>query len=123
MSIRGIVQVTALVCIAAAVKGQDSEPVQPRVVDPGNSSKPPSDAIVLFDGTDLQAWITRDGAPARCQATDVEMVCKSGDGDVVTSQTFGDAQIHVEFKVPHMPNETGQARGNSGVYVHGAWEV
>ena len=123
MSIRGILQVTALVCIAAAVKGQDSEPVQPRVVDPGNSSKPPSDAIVLFNGTDLQAWTTRDGAPAGCQATDVEMVCRSGDGDVMTSQTFGDAQIHVEFKVPHMPNETGQARGNSGVYVHGAWEV
>ena len=45
MSIRGILQITALVCIVAVVKGQDSEPVQPRVVDPGNSSKPPSDAI------------------------------------------------------------------------------
>lgn len=123
MRIRAILPFTVLMCVAIAVRGQDAEPLQPRVVDPGTSSKPPSDAIVLWNGTDLQGWTTRDGAPAQCQAIDGEMVCRSGDGDVMTSQTFGDAQIHVEFNVPPMPNETGQARGNSGLFVHGAWEV
>ena len=123
MRFRAILLFAVLACLAAVVRGQEPEPVQPRTVDPGNYSKAPSDAAVLLNGTDLQGWTTRDGEPTRCQAIDGEMVCRSGDGDVMTSERFGDAQIHVEFKIPHMPNETGQARGNSGVYVHGAWEV
>ena len=118
-----VVRLAALICIGAALYGQEPEPVQPRVVDPGSSSKAPSDAIVLFDGANLDGWTTRDGAPTSCQARDGEMVCRSGDGDVMTRQTFGDAQIHLEFRVPYMPEESGQLRGNSGVYVHGAWEV
>jgi hypothetical protein len=102
---------------------QDSAPRQPPVVDPGGADKPPSDAIVLFNGTDLQQWITRDGNPTRCQVIAGEMVCQTGDGDAMTSRRFRDAQIHLEFKVPYMPSERDQLRGNSGVYVHGAWEV
>ena len=115
MSIRGILAFAALICIAAAVRGQDSEPVQPPVVDPGDASKPPSDAVVLLK--EMGEWTARDGAPSRCQMAEGEMVCRSGDGDAMTRQTFGDAQIHVEFKVPFMPAETGQMRGNSGVYT------
>jgi hypothetical protein len=71
----------------------------------------------------MEGWITRDGSPSRCTAVDGEMVCRSGDGDAITSQTFKDAQIHIEFKVPYMPDQTGQLRGNSGVYVNGVWEL
>ena len=102
---------------------QDSPPPQPRVVDPGGSDKLPSDAVVLFNGANLQQWITRDGTPTRCQVIASEMVCRTGDGDAMTMQRFRDAQIHLEFKVPYMPNQSDQLRGNSGVYVHGAWEV
>jgi len=102
---------------------QDSPPPQPHVVDPGGADKPPSDAVVLFNGVDLQQWVTREGTPTRCRVISAEMVCQTGDGDAMTIQRFRDAQIHVEFNVPYMPNQTDQLRGNSGVYVHGAWEV
>lgn len=103
---------------------QNSPPLrQPRVVDPGAPDRPPSDALILFNGADLRHWITRDGAPTRCQTISGEMVCGTGDGDAMTMQRFGDAQIHLEFKVPYMPGQNDQLRGNSGVYVHGAWEV
>jgi hypothetical protein len=121
MSTKSILKLTALLCVII-IRAQDVLP-QPRVVDPGGPDKPPSDAIVLFNGRDMESWTTRHGAPATCQAVDSEMICRSGDGDTMTKQTFGDAQIHLEFKVPYMPNQTGQLRGNSGVYVHGAWEV
>lgn len=120
MSAQTILKLTGLL-FAIIIPAQDLP--QPRVVDPGSTDKPPSDAIILFNGTDMEGWITRDGAPAKCQAIDREMICRSGDGDTMTARTFGDAQIHLEFKIPHMPNQTDQLRGNSGVYVNGAWEV
>jgi hypothetical protein len=113
----------AVLLLTVIVYSQDSPPRQPPVVAPGGPDKPPSDAIILFNGADMQGWITRDGAPTRCRAIAGEMVCQTGDGDALTTQTFSDAQIHLEFKVPYMPNQKDQLRGNSGVYVHGAWEV
>jgi hypothetical protein len=113
-----------LIALLSAVIACAQENVsQPRVVDPGGPDKPPSDAIILFSGTEMDRWTRRDGTPSGCRAMDGEMVCRSGDGDVMTRQTFGDAQIHIEFNIPHMPSHTDQARGNSGVYVNGAWEV
>lgn len=123
MSLGAILQLAVILFITATVRAQNPEPLQPPVVDPGHSNRPPSDAVVLFNGADLDNWTTRDGAPTNCRVEEAEMVCRSGDGDIMTRDTFGDAQIHVEFKVPLMPNETGQWRANSGVYVLGAWEV
>src|SRR5688572_23701181 len=122
MSTRTILALIALISTLIACS-QDSPPPQPRVVDPGTLDKPPSAAIVLFNGTDLQQWITREGTPTRCQVIAGEMVCRTGDGDTMSIPRFRDAQIHLEFKVPFMPNQRDQFRGNSGVYVHGAWEV
>jgi hypothetical protein len=122
MSTQSLLKLTALLC-AVIIHAQDDVLPQPPVIDPGGPDKPPSDAIVLFNGRDMEGWVTRHGAPSMCRAMDAEMICRSGDGDIMTTQNFGDAQIHLEFKVPHMPNQTGQLRGNSGVYVHGAWEV
>jgi hypothetical protein len=51
------------------------------------------------------------------------LVCKSGTGDVLTKKTFGSAQIHVEFSTPLMAEAKSQARGNSGVYIQGRYEV
>ena len=51
------------------------------------------------------------------------LVCKSGTGDIVSKRSFGSAQIHVEFSTPLMPAAKGQARGNSGVYLQGRYEV
>ncbi|HPO17550.1 MAG TPA: DUF1080 domain-containing protein, partial [Candidatus Hydrogenedentes bacterium] len=80
---------------------------------------PPPGAVVLFDGKNTDCWqrwpltwgITGDGA------------MQVGGSNMVTKQEFGDAQYHVEFMTPFMPDELGQGRGNSGVYIAGRYEV
>jgi hypothetical protein len=92
----------------------------PATVTPGPQ---PSDATVLFDGRDLAQWQAKDGTPSGCVVDRGEMLCRTGSGDAVSRQMFRDAQIHLEFKIPHMPAEHGQTRGNSGVYLHGLYEI
>jgi len=109
----------------------------PRVVTPGPAPSPlapPSDAVVLFDGTSLERWTTASGAPAGWTVEGGpggSMTIVPGSGGIVTKQSFGDAQIHIEFCAPDPgpPGEgraappTGQARGNSGVYIQNRYEV
>lgn len=114
---------TVLVGIALGAIAMAAEP-QPRVVTPGKAAfAPPSDAIVLFGGSDLSEWVHRDGRPAQWNVKDGEIVCKSGSGDIYTKRKFGSAQIHVEFNIPPMPQVKDQARGNSGVYLEGRYEI
>jgi len=96
---------------------------QPKVVEPGGPGQAPSDAIVLFNGRDLTGWVRRDGSPARCTASDGVMVCRTGAGHIYSTEKFRDAQIHLEFLLPAMPERQGQLRGNSGVYLHGCYEI
>jgi hypothetical protein len=95
----------------------------PPVVNPGDGARAPADAVALFDGTDVSGWKRRDGSPTGCAARDGVMVCNTGAGDAVSVETFRDAQIHLEFNVPYMPDQTGQLRGNSGVYLQGCYEM
>jgi len=84
----------------------------------------PAKAEVLCDGKSLGAWKKRDGGEAGWKLVgDGAMEVAAGAGDVVSRAEFGDALIHVEFMTPAMPTATGQARGNSGVYVQGRYEV
>src|SRR5689334_6306132 len=99
------------ILLAAACLAQDGP--QPRVVDPGKPGQPPSDAIVLFDGKDLSEWVHPNGKPAQWPVEDGVMVCKSGTGDIYSKHKFSNAQIHVEFATPNMPQAKSQARGNS----------
>jgi hypothetical protein len=101
-------------------------------VSPTMGKKPPEGAVVLFDGTSTDAFAQRDGKPAHWPVLDGVMrsgPAKSADGkvtrgDLVTKRRdFGDLELHVEFMTPFMPKARGQARGNSGVYVHGRYEV
>ena len=91
--------------------------------EPQHPAKAPSDAIVLFDGSGTSEWTHKDGRPAEWTVADGVLVCKSGTGDILTKRKFGSAQIHLEFATPLMPAATGQARGNSGVYLQGRYEV
>ena len=103
---------------------QHDDGPQPRVVTPGTTAAaPPSDAVVLFDGRDLSNWARTDGQPARCKVDQGAIACTSGAGDIQTKQKFRDAQIHLEFSPPNMPDQHGQMRGNSGVYLLGQYEV
>ena len=107
-----------LVLVAAETLGP---PIN--VVDPGGPGKAPSDAMVLFDGKNLDAWTHRNGRPVKWTVANGEMICKTGSGDVFSKAKFTDAQIHVEFNTPSMPNAHGQARANSGVYLHSRYEI
>ncbi|MFH0989991.1 MAG: DUF1080 domain-containing protein [bacterium] len=96
-------------------------------LSPNLKAKPPAGAIVLFDGTSLDAWESRDvkkkGTPAAWKLTQGAMEVMPGTGDIVTKQKFTDFRLHVEFRSPFMPEAKGQARGNSGVYLQGRYEV
>lgn len=98
------------------------EPV-PEVVTPGDGTAPPSDAIILFDGTNLDNWTNMDGDPARWDIADGAMTVKPGTGSIRTKQGFGDVQLHIEWRTPDVVKGEGQGRGNSGVFLMGKYEV
>lgn len=77
--------------------------------------------IMLFDGSSLDGWTKRDGSAADWTIDGDVMTVNHG--DIVSKVTFGDALLHVEFREPDMPEEKGQGKGNSGVYVHGCYEI
>jgi hypothetical protein len=108
---------------ASEMKPQDTEvwtPV-PAVVTPGASnSAAPSDAIVLFDGTSVDQWVSaQDGSPAQWIVGGGVMTVKKapGVGNIQTKRSFRNFQLHVEWKVPENITGSGQARGNSGVFL------
>jgi hypothetical protein len=99
----------------------DPDRPQPKVVQPGLGTAPPSDAIVLFDGRDLAHW--RSGqAPAQWTLADGAMVV-NGKGSIESVETFGDCQLHVEWAAPAKVESASQGRGNSGVFLMGRYEV
>ena len=101
----------------------------PPVINPGTPStqdspgRPPSDAVVLFDGKDLSKWAHKDGSAAKWKVENgsVEVVAKTG--YIYTRESFGDCQLHVEFAEPVPPKGESQERGNSGVFLMGLYEI
>lgn len=99
---------------------------RPPVVAPGQAAAPvppPSDAVVLFDGSGVGAWRSRSGGPAGWVVRGGAMEAVPGAGYVYTRQEFGDVQLHVEWAAPSPPKGEGQDRGNSGVFLMGAYEL
>lgn len=94
------------------------EPV-PKVVAPGATcGAPPSDAIALFDGKNLDQWVSAsDKSPAKWIVADGVLTVSKTAGSIETQRTFKDYQLHLEWKVPENITGTGQARGNSGVFL------
>ncbi len=94
----------------------------PDVVVAGRGAAPPSDAIVLFDGTDLSAWQGREGEAAGWRV-DGGVMEVNGSGDIRTRQSFGDVQLHLEWSSPTEIQSESQGRGNSGVFLMGRYEI
>lgn len=117
----------AIVALSAgAADAQDRaiwEP-EPELVDAPADGAPPSDAIVLFDGANLDQWMRiEDDGPARWQIADGAATVTPGSGSIRTRQSFGSMQLHLEWRVADVISGGGQSRGNSGVFLHGIFEV
>jgi Domain of Unknown Function (DUF1080) len=94
----------------------------PKIVTPGNSnSDAPSDAIILFDGKNLDQWVyTKDTTMAAgWTVADGVITVKKGAGNIQTKRKFTDYQLHIEWRIPVNITGSGQARGNSGVFLAG----
>ena len=101
------------------------KPVPPVVKSTPAFLEPPSDAIVLFDGDNLDNWVsTKDGSKAKWHVnSDGSMTVADKTGDIQTVQDFGSIQLHLEWKSPKDIQGEKQSRGNSGVFLQGLYEV
>ena len=101
----------------------------PKVIESPTAStqempgRPPSDAVVLFDGKDLSHWVNDKGEPTSWPLENGSMVTKAGAGYAYSKDQFGDCQLHVEWATPNPPKGTSQGRGNSGVFLFGKYEI
>ena len=98
---------------------------EPQVVKPGIINSPPSDAIIIFDGTDFNYWhhsVSKD--PVKWTLNDDKsMTVKLGTGSIETKFEHGSIQLHIEWKTPKDIKGSGQSRGNSGIYFQRRYEV
>jgi hypothetical protein len=106
---------------APAPRHEDTEvyePVPP-IVTPGVAdSAPPSDAIVLFDGKNLDEWVNvKDKSPAGWIVADGVLTVNKAAGNIETKRKFKNYQIHLEWRIPTNVTGTDQARGNSGLFL------
>jgi len=105
----------------------DNRP-RPSVVKSGETfshmAPPPSDAIDLFDGTNLDNWVnTKAGKPVTWKVENGYMEVTPKSGTIKTKENFGDFQLHLEFATPSEVKGASQGRGNSGVVIYGNYEV
>ena len=103
------------------VKPEDTEVYEPvpGVVKAGKTFDiPPSDAVILFDGKNLDEWeSSRQKTPAKWKVEDGVFTVDKSTGDIQTKKTFTNYQLHIEYRIPLNITGTGQARGNSGVFL------
>jgi hypothetical protein len=103
------------------VHDPDREP--PAAITPGTNGSPPSDALVLFDGTNLGAWKKQGSADAAGWKVAEGFAEVNGTGSIETRESFGDCQLHLEWAAPAKVESESQGRGNSGVFLMGRYEI
>jgi hypothetical protein len=103
----------------------DADRPYPEIVRPAVAiGAPPSDAIVLFDGRSLDAWIPQ-GAAWSVKGGAMTVPARTGgkESALVSKQSFGDVQLHLEFRSPNPPQKGSQDRGNSGIWFMQRYEL
>ncbi len=126
-----LLAIPVLIAVSAGGLGAQTDPKAtevwepvPRVITPGVGAAAPSDAIVLFNGTDLSQWVRDpEGTAPRWMVEDGAFMPASGSGGLRTKRAFGDCQLHIEWRTPAVVSGEGQGRGNSGVFLMGRYEV
>jgi hypothetical protein len=128
MMINKILPVLAILALSIyTVQAQEAKPADtevwspvPAAVTPGKTgSEAPSDAIILFDGKNLQEWVSvKDpNSPAKWVVSNNIMTVNKSSGNIQTKRSFGSYQLHIEWKVPENIKEEGQSKGNSGIFL------
>jgi len=137
ISLAGLVVFSGVFAVVAAQQAELTLPAgrwrqhdihrpKPPVVEPADApiaSAPPKDAIVLFDGKDLDAWHSPGDSVAKWTIRDGAMETVPGSGAIETKAKFGDVQLHIEWSAPSPPHGVGQDRGNSGIFLMGQFEL
>ncbi len=102
-----------------AHKTEYYSPVPPVVTPGANYGNPPSDAVVLFDGKNLDQWVSNTDTtkPANWIVADGIITVNKKAGDIQTKRSFTDYQLHIEYRIPSNITGSGQARGNSGIFL------
>lgn len=110
-----------LLANAQDAKPEDTEAWEPvpAMVTPGKViMEAPKDAIVLFDGKNLDRWESvKDKSPAKWTVANGMFTVKKGTGNIQTKDSFTDYQLHIEWRIPQNITGSGQARGNSGLFL------
>ncbi len=129
-----LIVASCLISLGALSQAKPRESLEPTVtevwdlkpvkVTPSNTpGGAPSDAVILFDGKDLSKWSTLTGADAKWEVKDGAFTVVKGAGDIKTKQTFGDIQLHIEWRTPDVIVGEGQGRGNSGIFLQERYEL
>ncbi|MBF9237608.1 DUF1080 domain-containing protein [Hymenobacter sp. BT683] len=127
MNFRLFLAVLFVSAVGAAQAQQAAKPEEtevwepaPKVVTPGRANADaPSDALVLFDGKNLDEWVSTENrnAPANWTVAKGVFTVNKPVGNIETKRSFGNYQLHLEWRVPANISGTGQVRGNSGIFL------
>ncbi len=123
MAASGLLSLQAYGQLESGWKTHDLDRPAPKVVTPGKgaiSTTPPSDALILFDGSNFDSW---RGGVEGWKIVDNAMVFVDKAGPLMTKEEFGDCQLHLEWAAPAEVKGNGQQRGNSGVFLMNAFEL
>ena len=123
-----------IITLSALGQGQPRETLEPKVTEVWDlkpkkitagamAGEAPSDAIILFDGKDLSKWSKLNGEEPKWDLKDGAITVVKGAGDIKTKQTFGDVQLHIEWRAPSVVEGEGQGRGNSGIFFQERYEL
>ncbi len=96
---------------------------EPQVVTPGKGGAPPSDAIVLFDGSSFDEWEHTDGSEVSWKLEDHAMIVQKESGAIRTKRRLGSVQLHIEWRTPGEVVGESQGRGNSGIFLQSVYEL
>jgi hypothetical protein len=121
-----VLLMTSVVSLSAQqMKPEETEDwtKRPPIVTPGKPGEPPSDAIILYKGPqDAVNWV-HDNLESIKWITDSALTVSKGTGEIRTVKSFGNCQLHIEWRTPAEVSGTGQGRGNSGIFLMGKYEL
>ena len=98
-------------------------PVPAKIAPGKTAADAPSDAIVLFNGKNGDAWKHTNGDALKWTIDSGFMMVKPGTGNISTKQGFGSCQLHIEWRAPYIVKGESQGRGNSGIFFMGKYEL